>query len=228
MLANLVDNRSPAVVRVALSAISTPEQPCSSKGRLRAELARELLAMSDSGQLRVAIGRASDFFGPHAPQAAAIRDDVVSAIAQGKPAYLMGSADTPHSYSYIPDVACGLAVLGCDDAAQGRVWHLPVASADLTTRELLGRIADEAGTRLVLRTIPNWLQRTIGVFVPLFSAVAEMKYQWDVPFVLDDSDFRRTFGVEPTPLDAAARATLAGRSVEGVVPKRVQTGALIS
>ena len=43
-----------------------------------------------------------------------------------------------------PDVARGLAVLG---TAAGRVWHLPVA-AQLTTRALLERVAEQGPTAL--------------------------------------------------------------------------------
>ena len=34
------------------------------KGRVRAQMARDLLAAHDAGRVRVAIGRASDYFGP--------------------------------------------------------------------------------------------------------------------------------------------------------------------
>jgi len=40
-------------------------------------------------------------------------------------------------------------------------------------------------------------------------ALAEMAHQWEHPFVIDDSRFREAFGVEATPVDEAARATLA-------------------
>ena len=36
-----------------------------------------------------------------------------------------------------------------------------------------------------------------------------MNYQWDVPYAIDDGDFRRTFAVGPTELDEAIDATLA-------------------
>ena len=39
-------------------------------------------------------------------------------------------------------------------------------------------------------------------------ALREMVYQWERPYVIDDRRFRSTFGVEPTPIDAALRATL--------------------
>ena len=38
------------------------------KGRTRAAMTAELLAAADAGRVRVAIGRASDFFGPGVTQ----------------------------------------------------------------------------------------------------------------------------------------------------------------
>ena len=52
----------------------------------------------------------------------------------------------PHGYTYTPDVARGLAILGRDPRAPGRVWHLPTA-AKLTTREAIARCHAEGVAR---------------------------------------------------------------------------------
>ena len=150
--------------------------------------------------------------GPGTPGVLVVKKSVlnnsVPAIVGGGTVYLTGNPDLPHSYSYSPDVAHGLAVLGEQQAALGRAWHLP-AAAQLTTRELLERFAARAGTSIKIRRVPHWALRTVGVFSPLVSALAEMNYQWDVPYLADDGAFRRTFGVGPTDLDEAIDATLA-------------------
>ena len=120
---------------------------------------------------------------------------------------MFGNPDVPHSYSYIPDVARGLMELGRHDEAFGRVWHLPV-SAQLTTREVVERFAARAGTTVKVRQVPQWAIRAVGLVWPLMSALAEMTYQWDVPYLVDDGDFIKAFGVEATPLDDAIDATL--------------------
>ena len=63
--------------------------------------------------------------------------------------------------------------------------------------------------QLERRRVPQWMLRTIGVVSSLVGALAEMSYQWDIPYVMDDRAFRTTFGMEPTPLDEAIAATLA-------------------
>lgn len=193
----------------------TPARPCSDKGDLRRQLAEELMEAHERGEVRATTGRASDYFGPDTPNAAVFRPDVYERIVAGKSVFMFGDPDVPHSYSFTPDVARGLAVLGRDEASLGRVWHLPVA-AQLTTRALVDRFAAAAGTHVKTRRVPRWAVRAIGVFSPLVAAIAEMAYQWDIPYVVDDSAFRRTFGVGPTPLDEAIEQSLAGFRPAGV------------
>ncbi len=185
----------------------TPMEPCSSKGELRRQLFEELFEAHQRGDVEATTGHASDYFGPQTANAAVLRPDTYDRIIAGSSVYMAGNPDTPHSYSYTPDVARGLAVLGRHPAAPGRAWHLPV-SAQLTTRELIERFATHAGTSVKVRRLPHWALRTVGVVVPLISALAEMSYQWDIPYLIDDGDFRRTFAVGPTPLEQAIAETL--------------------
>ncbi len=186
----------------------TPVAPLNSMGRLRAELAEELLDEHARGRLRATIARASDFFGPELPRTAVFRPGVLRVLVRGGRIHLLCNPDTPHGYSYVPDVVRGLAVLGRHDEADGRAWHLPVA-ARVTTRALLERFAARAGTRVTVRRVPRRLLRLAGSFVPVLRAVVAMDYQWEIPYVPDDGRIRRAFGVEPTDLDAAIDATLA-------------------
>ena len=79
---------------------ATPMKPVAPSGRLRAALAQELLDMHARGEVRMAVGRASDFFGPQCPNAVAFRRDALAAVARGGSAYVFGNPDMPHSYSY--------------------------------------------------------------------------------------------------------------------------------
>ena len=183
-----------------LPAVTAPE-------RLRALLAEDNWAAHRAGDLEVTMGRASDYFGPETPNAAIFHTRFFERLSQGKAVEVMGDPDQPHSYSYTPDVARGLATLGTDDRAVGKVWYLPVA-AQLSTRELIERFAAAAGVEAKVRQVPTWLLKATGLFVPLMRAVAEMVYQWETPYVVDDSRFRSTFGIEPSDLEVAIGDTL--------------------
>jgi nucleoside-diphosphate-sugar epimerase len=181
-----------------------PMRPTSRKGQLRKQLVEEYFAAHARGDVRVTSGRASDFFGPGAGAMSAFGDLLADCLAQRKPVPVFGNPDLPRSYSYIPDVARGLAVLGTRDDALGRVWHLPVAWQG-TTRELLTRIGAEKGVEVKLRPVADWMLAMIGVFQPMLGAIREMTYQWKIPYLVDDRRFRTTFGVEPTPVEEAIR-----------------------
>jgi len=191
---------------------STPMRPCSRKGELRARLVEQLWAAHARGDVRATSGHASDYFGPDTPLSVVFRPRFYQRLAAGKSLEVMGDPDQPHSYSYVPDVARGLMILGTSDAAVGHRWHLPVA-AQLTTRELVERFATAAGRPARLRRIPGWMLKAVGVFVPLAGALGEMIYQWELPYLIDDGAFRRAFGVDATPLDRAIDTCLRAYSI---------------
>jgi len=176
-----------------------PMVPVSKKGELRKQAGEWLLARSEP----IAIGRAADFFGPNAPQAM-FGDRVLERALAGRAAEVFGDLDQPHSYAYTPDVARGLVTLGSKETRG--VWMLPVNPAE-TTRRLLDRYAAALGVPVRTRRIPKWVLRGAGVFDKQLGEVAEMVYQWEHPYVLDDSKFRAAFGWSATPWDEAIRAT---------------------
>ena len=49
---------------------------------------------------------------------------------------------------------------------------------------------------------------TSGLFSPIIRELIELTYQWQSPWVVDDSKFRAAFGLEATPLDLAVAATM--------------------
>jgi nucleoside-diphosphate-sugar epimerase len=102
----------------------------------------------------------------------------------------------------------GLAALGAaDESALGRAWMLPCQPA-VTTRELAQRLEQHLGQHIKMRVIPKWLLKPIEYFMPMVSELNEMAYQWEVPFIVDDSLFRAQFDVRPVAEDEAARMTV--------------------
>jgi nucleoside-diphosphate-sugar epimerase len=179
------------------------------KGQLRGAMARELLAAHDAGRVQVAIGRASDYFGPRGGVQSNLGDRVFPAALAGKTATVLGNPDQPHSYTYIPDIGQGLAVLGEHPDAPGQVWHLPNDPDTRTTRQLVDiayRHAGQSGGRL--RTLPPLMLRAIGLINPTMRELVEMQYQFDEPFIVDSSKIANKLGVQATPLEQALTDTL--------------------
>ena len=178
------------------------------KGRTRAAMTAELLAAADAGRVRIAIGRASDFFGAGVTQGSTLGERVFGNALAGRRADFIGNPDLPHTYSYVPDIAAGLATLGTDARAAGQVWHLP-GPPTVTTRALLDLVAAEVGHRVGVRSVPKLAVRALGLASPMMRGLAEMSYQFDQPFILDTSKYQSAFGAAGTPLADAVAVTLA-------------------
>ncbi len=178
------------------------------KGRTRAAMTRELLAAAAAGRVRIAIGRASDFFGPGVTQGSTLGERVFGNALDGRRADFIGDPDMPHSYSYVPDVAAGLATLGTDVRAIGEVWHLP-GPETVTTRALLGLVANEVGHPVAVRGLSKLALRGLGLVNPTIRELGEMTYQFDQPFVLDTGKYDSMFGAAGTRLPVAIAATVA-------------------
>src|SRR5580692_4941703 len=178
------------------------------KGRARAAMSAELLAAADAGRVRIAIGRASDFFGPGVTAGSTLGERVFGNALAGRRADFIGNPDLPHTYSYVPDIAAGLATLGTDARAVGEVWHLPGPQTG-STRALLDLLAGQVGHRVAVRSLPKLAVRTLGLVKPTLRELAEKHYQFDDPFVRNTSKYKAVFGPSGTRLADAIAATVA-------------------
>jgi nucleoside-diphosphate-sugar epimerase len=187
------------------------------KGRTRVAMTQELLAAAEAGRVEIAIGRASDFFGAGITTGTTLGERVFANAVAGKRADFIGNPDLPHTYSYVPDIAAGLATLGSDERAVGGVWHLP-GPETVTTRALLELVAGEVGHPVGVRSVPKLAMRALGLFNPMMRELAEMSYEFDEPFVLDTTKYQMTFGTAGTPLPAAISATVAWYQSRNATP----------
>ena len=190
------------------------------KGRTRAAMTEELLAARDAGQVHIAIGRASDFFGAGVTESTLGARVFANALA-GRRADFIGNPDLAHTYSYVPDIAAGLATLGTDTRAIDTVWHLP-GPETVTTRQVLDLVGGEVGHPVGVRSVPKLAVRALGLVNPTIRALVEMAYEFDEPFLLDTSKYQNMFGSTGTGLSKAIAETVDGyRSNAAKSPSRL-------
>ncbi|TXR99782.1 NAD-dependent epimerase/dehydratase family protein [Streptomyces sp. col6] len=183
----------------------TPWNATSRKGRMRAELDARYLAAHDEGRLRVVLGRSADFVGPGVLNST-LGGAVFPNALTGEEVPVLGDIDLPHSYTYIGDVAAGLATLGENPDGDGRVWHLPTAPA-LTTRQIMDLVAQRIGRPLNLTVIAE--PRPYGPFDEVFMAeYAEMFYQHTEAQIVDSTAIEKAYGLAPNPMPTTVDATL--------------------
>ena len=180
------------------------------KGAVRNRMWRDALAAHESGRLRMAEARASDFYGPGLRTTSHLGEYVVPRLLAGKRGLIMqGDLDAPHSFTHVDDVVRTLATLAGDERAWGRAWHVPTAPP-VTLREMATRIAAIAGVPdRGLLVLPRAAVRLGGVAVPFLRELAEVRHQFARPFVLDSTAAQRTFALSPVPLDEGLAQTVA-------------------
>ncbi len=186
----------------------TPRRATGPKGTTRIAMEQQLLDAHRAGHVRVAIGRLSDYYGPHGTNSA-VSTLVLEPAAKGKAMRWPGSAQQPRTMHVLADAARGLITLGDHAQADGSIWHLP-ASAPITGQEFMAMVNAALPSPVPSKTLGPMAMRIGGMFSKDAKESVEMMYQWTAPFVSDSSAFTAAFGaIETTPHAHAVRATLA-------------------
>ena len=183
-----------------------PSAATGPKGRVRAQMARDLLEAHKAGKLRVAIGRASDFFGPRG-LVSHMGERVFYRALAGKNAQVFGDPTQLHTFSYLPDIGAGLATLGARDDADGRAWHLPNANT-LPTRSFIEKVYEAARTTGRASAMPPTLVNLVALFNGNVRELKEVLFEFEEPFVVDSGAFESAFDQFATPLDTAIPTTV--------------------
>lgn len=177
---------------------TTPMQPSSEKGKVRAEVAALLLKAFEGKILRGCIARAADFYGPDCDKSG-LNTTVFERFAAKKSAQWLGKVDKKHSFTYVPDMAHALAILGTDDRMnQGFVWHLPTAAPALTGLEIIERAAKLFDVPPKFSAIGDFMMGILSIFIPIMRELKEMSYQTNFDYVFSSEKFERVFSLKPT------------------------------
>jgi nucleoside-diphosphate-sugar epimerase len=184
-----------------------PYRPVGPNTKARADVATTLMNAHAKGKVRATIGRASDFYGPHARQSKA-GDGIFGRALAGKPAQVLGNPDLPHTLTFIDDFAAALIRLSRQDEALGEVWHVPNAET-LTMRQFGEIVFRQLGKPPRLQGVPTLVIDLLALVSPPMAAVKETMYQSSRPWVVDHSKYARAFGAEPTPHETAIAQTVA-------------------
>ncbi|MFC9352481.1 NAD-dependent epimerase/dehydratase family protein [Arthrobacter sp. NPDC057013] len=150
---------------------------------------------------------AGDFFGPRVRMAHA-GERMVPAVLARRPLQVVGNADQPHSFTYVPDLAAAMIGAAGKPGLWNRVLHAPT-NPPLTQRQIAQAFAAAGGVPPAkVHPVPGWVLRTLGLFSADMREISEMLYQFERPFVMDSAASEEQLGLQPTPLGVAAKATV--------------------
>lgn len=189
----------------------TPEHPQDLKGTLRGQMDRETLQAHAAGSIRAVVVRASDYIGPGVgANGHATRN--IGALRKGRRAWVLGSADQPHSWTAIEDVARTLATVAQRPNTHGRIWFVPT-NPPMTQRELAIASANALqAPPAKVSTMPHGLMKTIGRVNPMVRELMAVSYQFTGPWVIDSSTTTQALGIEATAWETVVYESAHGNS----------------
>ncbi|WP_275005716.1 NAD-dependent epimerase/dehydratase family protein [Promicromonospora iranensis] len=183
-----------------------PDAATDHKGRLRARMWADAKAAHDAGRIRAVEIRGSDYMGRGVGGNGHISRLVPDAL-RGRRALMMGRTDQPHTFTDVADAARTLVAAAEDPGAHGRVWHVPSNPAVTQTQALTDVLASAGKPPVRISSLRGAALSAAALASPFLREMREIIYQWERPYVLDDSAARTRFGIEPTPWEEVCRRT---------------------
>jgi nucleoside-diphosphate-sugar epimerase len=200
--------------RGALMTEETPNNAHTQKGKVRQALTEAIVAAQAAGQVRAAVVRGSDFFGPDDPIYAKL---FFAPALQGQQVQMIGRLDVPHTFTYAPDFGKALAIAGTRAEAMGHIWHVPSDKA-LTQQQLVNLMSEQVNKPVKVLAASKLMVKALGLFVPALREIVEMFYEFTQPFIMDSSKFTRVFGLQPTSMPEAVRQTIDWNRAQQAMP----------
>ncbi|MFC4631330.1 NAD-dependent epimerase/dehydratase family protein [Promicromonospora alba] len=183
-----------------------PDAATDHKGRLRARMWAEAKAGHDAGRLRAVEIRGSDYMGRGVGGNGHISRQVPTAL-QGKRAVMMGRTDLPHTFTDVADAARTLVAAAEDPGAHGRVWHVPSNAPRTQAQALTDVLASVGKPPVKISSLRGAALGATALVSPFMREMREIIYQWERPYVLDDTAARTRFGITETPWEEVCRRT---------------------
>ena len=169
-----------------------PFKPNGAKGRVRAQIANQLLQAMQEGKVEAMICRAPEFYGPGKTQSIT-NSTIIDNVSKGNPARVFLRDDTLRSLIYTPDASRAMALLGNTSDAWGQTWHLPCDDNRLTYRQFIALAAEVLGTSGDYKILKQWQLSLAGLVNKTARGAAELLPRYRVDNLFDSSKFKARF-----------------------------------
>jgi nucleoside-diphosphate-sugar epimerase len=175
---------------------TTPYNPCSAKGEVRAKIATTLMDEAKAGNIKASIARGADFYGAESLNSF-FDMMVLSKYSKGDRAQWIGKPNCLHTFTYIPDAGKGMYLLGQNADSDNQIWHMPTA-APLSGKAFIELAARAFNVEPKYSTINKLMMQLVGIFSKPTRGSVEMYYQYDHDYIFNSAKFEQAFNVQPT------------------------------
>ena len=189
---------------------TTPFDPCSKKGEVRAAIATMLLDEMERGELTAMIVRSADFYGPGAALSIT-HSTVTERLHAKKTPQWLGDSKAVHTFTYTPDAGRTVAQLANTPSAYGQTWHALTSKEAMTGEEYVRIACELAGRPYGIQRLGKTGVRLLGLFIPVLREVVEMMYQSESDYRFDSSKVEQALGLKATGYREGIAAALAAK-----------------
>ena len=168
--------------------------------------------------MKAVVIRAGNFFGSGSGSGSWLDLVIAKELKAGKVTY-PGAMDVPTAWAYLPDLARTFVKVAERRESLPAFEVLHFGGHNETGAEWIEVLRDVAWEQgwlpargeLRVGSLPWPLMRALGLFMPMFASLCEMRYLWRTPHTLSNAKLQALIGEEPhTRFTDAVRFALAG------------------
>ena len=176
---------------------TTPYNPCSKKGEIRAQIATLLEDEIKKKNITAIIARAADLYGPYANKSSMPYILVFDKFRHNKSAQWVADDHKTHSFSHTTDCANGLLLPAQKEESFNQIWHLPTYNPAPDGKTFIEMVAKEMGVAPKYTVLKKWMVKMAGFFDHTIYELYEMLYQNELDYYFDSSKFNDYFKYKP-------------------------------
>ena len=177
------------------------------RGAIRIRLEEMLRRAAEAGDIRVIILRAGDFFGPGNANEwfgqAMLMDGMKGRL------YHLADLKLRHSWAYLPDLGRAFAAIADQRKSLAVFENFHFAGYWVSHGQVMAAVQDGLGRKLMVKPMPWWMLRAMGLVNPVMRDIYRMRYLWNNEMELVDPRLDSLLGQGfTTPFEAAVAATV--------------------
>lgn len=181
--------------------------PATRKGKVRFDLLNIIFnAIKEKGILAL-IARSADFYGKDV-KTGFLNFGVIDKLKKGSKAMWQSDAGKIHSFTFVPDAAKAVAILGNTPDAFNQEWHLPTSSQKWTGKDFINEVAKQLNAKPKYFILNKTMISLLGIFSTTIRELKEMQYQNDREYFFDSSKFDNHFSFTPTSYEEGIKESL--------------------